>query len=247
MMDFGMQQVYSKYTEEDHNVWQLLSGRQMKVLQKRAAKAYIDGLEAVKFSPDLVPDYRDLNKNLGKASGWNIVVVKGLVENKPFFQCLKNKQFPASTWLRNMDQLAYLEEPDMFHDIFGHIPMLTDRDFCSFIEALSIVALKHIDNPWAVELISRIYWYTVEFGLIKEDDGLRIYGAGILSSGGESVYSLESDIPERVPFNIQEIMETPIIKDKFQAKYFIIDSYKDLYNAVGQISEAIEKNIATVQ
>lgn len=243
MMDFGMQQTYSNYTAEDHNVWQLLSGRQMKVLKKRAAKAYIDGLEAVKFSPMLVPDYRDLNKHLGEISGWSIVVVKGLVDNKPFFQCLKNKQFPASTWLRNMDQLAYLEEPDMFHDIFGHIPMLTDHDFCNFIEALSELALKHIDNPWAVELISRIYWYTVEFGLIKENGELRIYGAGILSSGGESVYSLESDIPERVPFNIDEIMETPIIKDKFQAKYFIIESYKELYDAIGRIAETLEKNI----
>jgi phenylalanine-4-hydroxylase len=142
-----------------------------------------------------------------------------------------------------MEQLDYLQEPDMFHDVFGHVPLLTNPDLCHFLEGLSHIALRFIDNELAIELVSRIYWYTVEFGLIREHGKLKIYGAGILSSGGETKYSLESDIPERLPYVVKDVIDTPYIKDKYQAKYFVIDSYEQLYASVSEIESCIEREV----
>jgi phenylalanine-4-hydroxylase len=136
-----------------------------------------------------------------------------------------------------------LEEPDMFHDVFGHVPLLTNQPLCNFLVDLSKIALKYIDSEIAIELIARLYWYTVEFGLIQEKEGLRIYGAGILSSSGETDYSLYSDIPQRVPFDVQEILDTPYIKDKYQMKYFVIDSYEQLYSSVPEIDRLVTKAV----
>jgi phenylalanine-4-hydroxylase len=234
-----IKQNYDKYTDKDRHVWQLLYNRQMEVLPGRAEAEFLNALPRVGFSADKIPQFTETNKKLSAITGWNLVVVPGLIGNKPFFELLKNNYFPASTWLRKEDQLDYLQEPDMFHDVFGHVPLLSNPDFCGYLSGLSEVALPYIDNEWIVEIVSRLYWYTVEFGLIKTDEGMRIYGAGILSSPGESVYSLESDVPQRVPFNVREILATPYIKDKFQEKYFVIESYEQLYNSVGEIAEAI--------
>jgi len=142
-----------------------------------------------------------------------------------------------------MSQLDYLEEPDMFHDVFGHVPLLTNPDLCHFLESLSRIALRYIDNALAIELVSRIYWYTVEFGLIKEGGYLRIYGAGILSSAGETEYSLKSPVPQRVPYVVKQVMNTPYIKDKYQSIYFIITSYEELYNSISEIESCIAEEV----
>lgn len=241
-----MRQEYEKYTPEDHEVWSILYNRMMEILPSYSSEAYMNGIKNVGFSPDRIPNFKDSNALLTNITGWSIYVVPGLIDNKPFFEHLSNKEFPSSTWLRKKSQLEYLQEPDMFHDVFGHVPLLANVHFAKFLEKLAGIALKHIDNEWAVEILSRLYWYTVEFGLIKENGKLKVYGAGILSSSGETVYSIDSDIPERVPYDIKTLFATPYIKDKFQEIYFVIDSYEQLYNSIPQIEQILEEELALV-
>ena len=241
----NMRQVYENYTAEDQQVWQLLYERQMKQLKNMASEAYLEGIKAIGFVSGQIPDYEHTNQRLSSITGWRIFVVQGLIPNKEFFELLQAKYFPASTWLRKMEQLDYLEEPDMFHDTFGHIPLLTNHDFCEFLKGLSRIALRFIDSELGVEMIARLYWYTVEFGLINDPQGLRIYGAGILSSSGESVYSL-SEQPQKVPFNVEEIVNTPYIRDKYQEKYFVIDSYKQLYDSLPTLEAVLEKQLLSI-
>lgn len=236
-----LKQDYERYTEEDFKVWRLLFERQEKVLPGRAAVEFTEGIEKIGFHANAIPRFTEMNQNLEAITGWNVVVVPGLIDNKPFFEYLLNKKFPASTWLRRLEELDYLEEPDMFHDIYGHVPLLTNQPFCDFLSGLSEIALRHIENPWAVEMLSRVYWYTVEFGLIRKGDKLEIYGAGILSSAGESVYSLESDKPERVPYDVRRLLGTPYIKDKYQETYFVIESYEELYGSLPLIETELER------
>ena len=236
-----MEQEYEKYRAEDHEVWEILYSRQIAQLDGVASKTYMEGIRLCGFEPDHIPRFDAVNKTLQALTGWQIYCVPGLMDNQPFFQHLAKKEFPATTWLRKKSQLDYLEEPDMFHDTFGHIPLLSNKPFAGFLEKLAAIALTHIDDANVVELLSRLYWYTVEFGLIKEYGELKIYGAGILSSTGESVYAIQSDIPERVPYDIDAIFDTPYIKDKFQLKYFIIDSYEQLFDSIPVIKARIER------
>jgi len=235
-----MLQDYSKYTAEDHRVWSILYNRQMNNLPTLASQAYLDGIDKCGFVPERVPNFSEINKALALATGWKMFGVSGLIDNKPFFEHLSRKEFPATTWLRSMEQLDYLEEPDMFHDTFGHISLLSEQSFCDYLQGLSKITLEYIDNPLAVELIARMYWYTVEFGLIKED-GLKIYGAGILSSSGESLYSV-SDEATHLPFDPEEILATEYIKDKFQTQYFVIDSYEQLYKSLPVIRSIVQRD-----
>lgn len=236
----NMQQHYDRYTPEDFEVWARLFDRQMDILPGRASQAFLQAVQTVGFTRDRIPHFGEVNQVLQATTGWQLEVVAGLLDNQPFFNLLENKRFPATTWLRKLSQLDYLEEPDMFHDVFGHVPLLTDPNFCGFLNGLSRIALQHIENEWAIELISRLYWYTVEFGLIEDQDGLRIYGAGILSSSGESVYCLGNQ-PLRVPYNVSNIMATPYIKDRFQEKYWIIESFEQLYLSVPEVEKELDQ------
>ncbi|MDO1444691.1 phenylalanine 4-monooxygenase [Rhodocytophaga aerolata] len=238
-----MRQHYDKYTAEDQHVWRILFERQIVNLPNAASQEYLEGIRRINFTADHIPNFEEVNKILHTYTGWQLHVVAGLLPNKEFFELMNNKRFCATTWLRKMSQLDYLQEPDMFHDVFGHVPLLTNPDLCNFLQGLSRIALKYIDNELAIELVSRLYWYTVEFGLIREQGKLRIYGAGILSSTGETNYSLESNIPKRVPYQVKEIIDTPYIKDKYQEKYFVIDSYEQLFNSVGEIERHIEQEV----
>jgi phenylalanine-4-hydroxylase len=238
-----MTQQYDQYTAEDHQVWRILFERQMKILPGAATDEYLEGIKRIQFTADRIPDFREVNRLLSGITSWQLHVVPGLIPNKEFFELMKNRYFCATTWLRKLSQLDYLEEPDMFHDVFGHVPLLTNPDLCGFLEGLSRVALQYIDSELAIELVARLYWYTVEFGLIRENGKLRIYGAGILSSAGETRYSLESDVPQRVPFVVKDVMDTPYIKDKYQSKYFVIDSYEQLYNCTNEIEACIKKQL----
>ncbi len=236
-----MKQTYSIYTPDDQVVWQLLFERQMAQLPGKASQAYLDGIVATGFQADRIPDFeQDLNPHLQRLTGWQVHAVNGLIPNRDFFGLMANRHFPATTWLRRRDQLDYLPEPDMFHDTFGHVPMLSNQAFCDFLISLSQVALRHIDSEEAIAMISRLYWYTVEFGLIQEGDHLRIYGGGILSSVGETTYSLFSNKPKRVPYNVEVLLKTPYIIDHFQEQYFVIDSYEQLYQSMPQIEETLE-------
>lgn len=241
-----MIQEYDKYVDEDHEVWSILYSRMMEILPRYSTKAYLQGIQEVGLEGHRIPNFDECNAKLSKITGWNIYVVPGLIDNKPFFQHLSSREFPSSTWLRKKSQLEYLEEPDMFHDIFGHVPLLANLHFANFLSELASIALDHIENEWAVEIISRLYWYTVEFGLIREDGALKVYGAGILSSSGETQYSIDSDIPTRMPYDVKNIFATPYIKDKFQEQYFVIDSYEQLYKSIPEIKSVLEQELKSV-
>lgn len=237
-----MTQDYEAYTEEDFKVWRLLYEHQFANLPRAASRAYLEGLKRIHFRPDKIPDFRKSNVFLQELTGWQIHVVPGLIPDDAFFQLMANRRFPASTWLRALSKIDYLEEPDMFHDVFGHVPLLTNQPFVDYLQALSKIALRHIDNAGAIQLISRIYWFTVEFGLIREDGQLRIYGAGILSSAGETAFSL-SDKATHVAYDVDTILQTPYRKDVFQERYFVIDSYEQLYHSTDRIERFLEKDV----
>ena len=238
-----MQQEYNLYKPEDFAVWSLLFSRQMENLSTMADPAFLSGLERIHFTAERIPDFKVVNSALENITGWHVQAVPGIVPDAYFFELLSQKRFPATTWLRTMAQLDYLEEPDMFHDVFGHIPLLTDTDYCNFLHGLSLLALQHLSNPYAVELLSRVYWYTIEFGLIDSGEGPRIYGAGILSSKGETPYSLSKEVPKK-PFSVPEIMRTGYIKEKFQEVYFVIADYAQLYGSLPLIAAELESMLA---
>ncbi len=242
---YNLKQEYDQYTEEDFLVWKLLYQRQRVLLQNMASSEFIHGMEEMHFSDDKIPDFNHVNKVLAKTTGWQIEVVPGLIPDKDFFELLANKRFPSSTWLRKLENLDYLEEPDMFHDCFAHMPLLTEPFFVDYLQELSKIALRYIDDALAIELIGRIYWFTVEFGLIQQKNGMCIYGAGILSSSGESIFCL-GDKANRKPFNIKEIMEWHYYKDHFQDRYYVINSYKDLFDAIPEIDRLLKHALNTI-
>jgi phenylalanine-4-hydroxylase len=238
LQDF--KQDYAAYTSEDFKVWKILFERQMPNLPKAACEAYLEGVDIVKFTAEEIANFEKLNKILANTTGWEVQVVPGLIDDDLFFGLLNNKRFPSSTWLRKMEQLDYLEEPDMFHDAFAHMPLLTNPHYTGFLEKISGIALKHIKDPYAINVLSRIYWFTVEFGLIRENGELKIYGAGILSSAGETKFSL-SDEPLHIPYDVRTIMNQTYWKDKFQDRYFVIDSLEQLYGSLPEIEEVLEE------
>lgn len=239
-----LRQEYEAYTATDFEVWKILFERQMPNLPGAASRAYLDGVEQVKFSADKIANFGELNQILAKTTGWQVQVVPGLIDDDLFFGLLNNRRFPSSTWLRSLDQLDYLEEPDMFHDAFAHMPMLCNQPYVDFLENLSGIALKHIKNPWAIQLLSRIYWFTIEFGLIREDGSLKIYGAGILSSAGETKFSLSNE-PAHLDYDVRRILGQEYWKDRFQDKYFVIENYGQLYQSLPEIEEVLEEMLGS--
>ena len=241
-----IEQDYARYTTDDQWVWQTLFDRQMRVLPTVASSRFLDGLPRVDFQAAKIPDFAEVNPLLDQATGWTLVAVPGIVDDRTFFELLAARRFPATTWLRTPAQLDYLEEPDMFHDVFAHVPLLTDAFFADFLQAMGTLALRYLHDARAVELLSRLYWFTVEFGLIAEDGGLRIYGAGILSSAGETRFCL-SDEPVRRPFDVATILATPYVKDRMQDVYFIIDSYKQIADSLPALETELERLLALAE
>ena len=238
-----MRQIYGNYNEEDFQVWKILFERQMKNLPTAASSAFLEGLELIDFRADKIPVFDELNERLHNLTGWKLAVVPGIVPDYTFFELMSNRRFPATTWLRKMRELDYLEEPDMFHDVFAHVPLLTNQSFVDFLEELSKIGLGYVGNDYAIELLTRVYWFTVEFGLIAEAKGTRIYGAGILSSAGETTFSL-SDKPPHYDFEVSKVMDTDFRKDIFQDKYFVIQSYEQLYQSIPVIKDRIAQLVA---
>ena len=227
-----VEQPWSTYKAEDHATWATLFRRQHDILEHRAAREFNENQRKMGMTPDAIPKFDDLNKVLRKATGWELIGVEGLLPELTFFDHLANRRFPVTWWIRRPDQIDYISEPDLFHDLFGHVPLLLNPVFADYMQAYGCGGVKaHGIGADALVNLTRLYWYTVEFGLIQQDDGLRIYGSGIVSSKGESIYCLESPAPNRIGFDLERIMRTRYRIDTYQKTYFVIDSYEQLMRA----------------
>ena len=227
--DWTIPQDWEAFSPEEHAMWDRLFARQCNMLPGRAAAAFLRGVDVLKLSRPGIPDYRELNARLMAATGWQVVAVPGLVPDDVFFEHRANRRFPAGNFIRRPDQLDYLKEPDVFHDVFGHVPMLADPVFADYMVAYGKGGLRSLGFG-ALHKLARLYWYTVEFGLIEEAGGLRIYGAGIVSSYGESVFALDDPSPNRIGFDLLRIMRTDYRIDDYQQNYFVIPSLEHLLN-----------------
>ena len=228
--DFVIDQGWDDYSEQDHAIWRSLMARQSKLLPGRACHEYLEGFERLDIAAGGIPDFERLSDELDKATGWRIVAVPGLVPDDVFFRHLAGRCFPATNWIRRPEQMDYLQEPDVFHDVMGHVPMLTNPIFADYLQAYGRGGLKAL-RLGALPKLARLYWYSVEFGLIQTQAGLRIYGSGIVSSRTESVYCLESPKPRRVAFDLMRIMRTDYRIDDLQDIYFVIDGFEQLFEA----------------
>ena len=243
--DFAIEQGWEDYSEAEHAIWRLLFERQAKLLAGRACREYLDGLGGLGVAADGIPDFRRLSDILERTTGWRIVAVPGLVPDAVFFGHLAQRRFPSTCFIRGRDQLDYLAEPDVFHDIFGHVPLLMNPVFADYMQAYGQGGLK-AQGLGHLERLARLYWYTVEFGLIATPEGLRIYGSGILSSAGESVYCLEDPHPHRVGFDLRRVMRTRYRIDRFQDTYFVIDDFDQLFAATRPDFAPIYRELAAL-
>jgi phenylalanine-4-hydroxylase len=225
--DWTIPQDWNHYTAEEHATWDTLSARQMKLLPGRASNAYLKGLEALRLSESGIPNFEELSERLMKLTGWQVVAVPGLVPDEVFFDHMANRRFVAGNFIRRPDQLDYLQEPDVFHDVFGHVPMLADPVFADYLVAYGKGGQRAMELG-ALKNLGRLYWYTVEFGLIAEPEGLRIYGSGIVSSFAESKFALDDPSPNRIGFDLKRVMRTEYRIDDFQQNYFVIPSFDEL-------------------
>jgi phenylalanine-4-hydroxylase len=227
--DYTCAQDYAQYTAADHDTYRRLHARQLQQLPGLACEEFVAAVRQL-GAPDRIPRFDDVSERLTKATGWQIVGVPGLIPEEAFFALLAARRFPVTDWIRTPEEFDYVVEPDVFHDLFGHVPLLFDPVFADYMQAYGAGGLKagRLD---ACELLARLYWYTVEFGLIATKDGLRAYGAGILSSAGELRHSITSPAPERVAFDLRRLMRSRYKIDTYQATYFVIDSFDQLFEA----------------
>jgi phenylalanine-4-hydroxylase len=225
--DWTIDQGWDAYTAEEHGVWQTLFERQTRLLPGRACDEFVRGMHDLPIGPEQIPDFRRLSDVLMKRTGWQVVAVPGLVPDDVFFEHLANRRFPAGHFIRKPHELDYLEEPDVFHDVFGHVPMLMNPVIADYIQAYGEGGLR-AQRLGKLANLARVYWYTVEFGLLRQKDGLRIYGAGIASSYTESVFALDSASPNRIGFDLERVMRTHYRIDDFQESYFVIDDLDEL-------------------
>jgi phenylalanine-4-hydroxylase len=226
-------QDWAAYTPEEHQVWDTLFERQSALLHGRATPEFLCGLEFLRLDNKGIPKLELLNNRLRAATGWEVVAVPGLVPEAVFFEHLANRRFPAGRFIRKVDQLDYLEEPDIFHDVFGHVPMLADPVYADYMVAYGQGGLRALGFD-ALECLARLYWYTVEFGLIETAQGLRLFGAGIVSSAAESCFALDDPSPNRLGFDLARVMRTAYRIDDFQQSYFVIPSFEALLNITVQ-------------
>ncbi|UKN03647.1 phenylalanine-4-hydroxylase [Paracrocinitomix mangrovi] len=233
-MEVALKQQMDKYTQEDFVVWKMLFERQAENLKQKGSQCYLNALEEMQevLNKSIIPDFRAINSHFSGNTGWEIAVVPGLIPVAEFFTLLAEKKFCSSTWLRSMKNLDYLEEPDMFHDVFGHIPLLSNDVFSAFAHEFGQMGLKHINNEQALIKLQRLYWFTIEFGVIMEEH-VKAYGAGIMSSFGETnrIANRECTFLE---FDIEAILNKSFKTDEMQEEYFVIESLDQLYNSLGE-------------
>ncbi len=225
--DWTISQDWESYTAEEHGRWNRLFARQSTLLPGRACSEALDAIKTLELSRSGIPDFAGLSARLAAITGWRVVAVAGLIPDDAFFEHLANRRFPAGAFIRPEHELDYLEEPDIFHDVFGHVPLLANPVYAAFLEAYGKGGRRALERG-QLHNLARLYWYTVEFGLIRAPEGLRIFGAGILSSPAETLFSLDDSSPNRIGFDLERIMRTKYIIDDFQQTYFVIDSFEKL-------------------
>jgi phenylalanine-4-hydroxylase len=232
--DFTVTQDWRGYSAEEHALWALLFRRQSELIAGYAAPEFQRGVLALGASSSSIPRFEDTNRVLEELTGWQIVAVPGLIPEQNFFDHLAHRRFPVTVWIRRPEEIDYLVEPDIFHDFFGHVPLLTNPVFARFLQAYGEAGPKALAIPGGLRMLSRLYWYMVEFGLIRNRGRLCVYGAGILSSKGETVYSIESPVPQRLRFELLRVMRTDYRIDSFQHTYFVLESFEELFEACYQ-------------
>ncbi len=231
--DFQIEQRWEKYTDDEHAVWRTLYETQIQVLKNRAVPEFYDGLKALNLNEGGIPDFARVNEKLMDLTGWQVISVPHLIPDDVFFEHLANRRFPAGRFIRSREQMDYLQEPDIFHDVFGHVPLLTQPVFANYMEAYGKGGIRAL--KWdCLKNLARLYWYTVEFGLMKSNDGFKIYGAGIVSSRTESVFCIDDSSPNRLHFDLERVMETDYRIDDFQQVYFAINSFEELFDVTQQ-------------
>jgi phenylalanine-4-hydroxylase len=231
--DWTVPQRWEAFTPAQHHIWDLLFARQQELLEGRAVGAFLRSLDVLRLARHGIPNFDELNERLHAATGWTVVAVPGLVPDEVFHRHLSQRRFPAGNFIRTPEQLGYLQEPDVFHDVFGHVPLLAIPEWADFMQAIGEMGLQALELG-SIHRLARLYWYTVEFGLAREDAQLRIYGSGIVSSFNESRYALESDTPNRIAFDLKRVLRTNYRIDDFQQCYFVIEHFRDLLDIVLQ-------------
>ncbi len=225
--DWTIPQRWGDYTPVEHATWDRLFARQAAMLPSRVTDTFMQGLDVLRLSKPGVPDFAELSERLQALTGWSVVAVPGLVPDEVFFEHMANRRFVAGRFIRTPEQLDYLQEPDVFHDVFGHVPLLADPTFADYMQAYGRGGLRALEFG-SLEKLARLYWYTVEFGLLREGGGLRLYGAGIVSSYAESMFALDDPSPNRIDLDLRRVMRTKYRIDDYQQTYFVIDSFQDL-------------------
>ena len=243
-LDWTIDQGWQNYSAQEHAVWKTLFERQTQLLPGRACDEFVQGMQNLPIGPEQIPNFEQLSEVLMKRTGWQVVAVPGLVPDDVFFDHLANRRFPAGQFIRKAHELDYLEEPDVFHDVFGHVPLLMNPYMADFIQAYGVGGLRAAKFGMLKHL-ARVYWYTVEFGLVRQANGLRIYGAGIASSRTETVFSLDDASPNRIGFDLERVMRTDYRIDDFQESYFVIDSLQELLKLAQIDFEPLYQRIAT--
>lgn len=246
---FYVTQRYDRYTDENHDVWKQLYLRRWDMLEQQASRTFINGLKAINLISDRVPmldgqqqfkgqTIHGINTYLAPLTGWQSRAVPGYLPAKGFFACLARREFPTTIVIRPRDKMDYLPEPDIFHDVFGHVPLHADATFADFLQTYGEAALK-CEDPHHVERLGRLFWFTVEFGLIREEGRLKIYGSGLISSHGEANHSLTSKEVDRRPFDLERVCETSFEIDKYQPILYVLESFEQLRDAMNQYAERV--------
>ncbi len=239
LTDWTVPQDWASYTSDEHALWDMLFARQVASLADRAAPAFLQGLDVLRMSKPGIPDFAELSERLDKATGWSVVAVPGLIPEEAFFKSLANRVFVAGRFIRKPEHIDYLQEPDIFHDVFGHVPLLVDPVFADYMQAYGEGGVRSM-RYGSIERLARLYWYTVEFGLIRSGSGLKLYGAGIASSASESRFALDSNSPHRLAFDLKRIMRTTYRIDDFQQSYFVIESFEQLHTDFGPLYRELQ-------
>ena len=237
---FLVKQEYENYTAEQHSVWSELVRRRLPQVRDYACREYLEGYDIIGLSEDRLPNLGEITGRLKPRTGWCTAAVSGFLPADAFFEMLQARMFPTTTWLRSRDSLGYIPEPDIFHDVFGHVPMHAHPVFADFLEHYGSVC-SHIKDAQVLERLGRLFWYTVEFGLMRQDNKIKVYGSGVISSHGECTNVIEGGCEVR-DFNLEEVLETPVKVDEFQKVLFAIESFEQLYEAMREAERQVKES-----